>query len=74
MADAFGASAGRGPLFRLPSARDHVTRYHADLGYRLTHMERSDELSIRMIPDLATAGMPLFQEDAVVQADLVHPA
>jgi methyltransferase (TIGR00027 family) len=73
VADAFGARAGSGPLFRLPSAREDVARYHEELGYRLTHMERSDELSMRMIPDLATAGIALFREDVVIQAELVHP-
>jgi len=50
-----------------------VARYHEELGYRLTHMERSDELSMRMIPDLETAGIALFREDVVIQAELVHP-
>jgi len=72
VADAFGSSVGFGQLFRLPSARDDVARYHEELGYRLTYMERSDELSTRMIPDLATAGIPLFLEDVVIQAELVR--
>jgi len=69
--DAFGRGGRTQSPFRLSSSRECVATYHENRKYRLTHMELSDELSVRLIPNLATSGFPLFREDALIQAELL---
>jgi methyltransferase (TIGR00027 family) len=57
--------------FRLPGLREDVANYHEKRRYRLEHLELSDELSIRLIPDLATSNIPLFREDGLVKLRVV---
>jgi methyltransferase (TIGR00027 family) len=57
--------------FRLPGLREDVTNYHEKRGYRLEHMELSNELSVRLISDVDTSNIPLFLEDGLVQLRVV---
>jgi methyltransferase (TIGR00027 family) len=68
VSDQFGRGARSGALFRLPFVAEDVAAYHEERGYRLGHIERGDELSLRLMPALTSAGIPLFQEDVVIQA------
>jgi methyltransferase (TIGR00027 family) len=67
--DSFGRDGRSTAAFRLPAIRDTVAQYHAERNYRLTHMETSDELSLRLLPDLATSKVPLFREDVLIQLE-----
>jgi methyltransferase (TIGR00027 family) len=68
--DVFGLGGQTQSPFRLSSNRESVAAYHKSRKYRLVHMEMSNELSIRLIPDLANSGLPLFCEDALIQVEL----
>lgn len=70
-ADDFGRGGRTYIPFRLSSNRESVALYHENRKYRLTHMELSDDLSLRLIPNLATSGFPLFREDALIQVELL---
>jgi O-methyltransferase involved in polyketide biosynthesis len=68
--DHFGRGERTRRPFRLPLDREAVARYHGLRNYRLMHLEQSDALSLRLMPDLAVGGVPLFREDAVIQVEI----
>jgi methyltransferase (TIGR00027 family) len=53
-------------LFRLPAAKRDVISYHKALGYELEHMELSSDLTLRMVPNVATHARP-YTEDCVLE-------
>jgi hypothetical protein len=46
---------------------EEVVSYHEKLGYRVDHIERSAELSMRLLTGLAKSSVPLFTEDGLIQ-------
>ena len=70
--DDFGLVGRTQRPFRLTSIREEVISYHRELGYRLDHIERSSELSMRLLTGLGKSGAPLFTEDAFVQLVVAH--
>lgn len=65
-ADDFGRSERTLKPFRLPSELNEVAAYHDALGFQLQHIERSAELTRRLLP-----GAPLlFDEDCLLRLRL----
>lgn len=54
------------PLFRLPGSKSDVIAYHKEMGYELEHFELSSDLSLRLLPNIATYANP-YTEDCVVE-------
>ena len=69
--DEFGRGGRTMKPFRLSSLREDVATYHEKRRYRLEHMELSNELSVRLIPELAISSAPLFREDGLAQIEVV---
>jgi methyltransferase (TIGR00027 family) len=61
-------------LFRLPSTREKVAAYHKALGYELSLMELSSDLTLRLLPDLLGSNVPLFTEDCLLQLTVTQRA
>ncbi|MGA7750614.1 MAG: class I SAM-dependent methyltransferase [Gallionella sp.] len=61
--DGFGQSARVRQPFRLPALREEVTTYHGALGFQIQHMERSAELTRRLLPEADL----LFDEDCLLR-------
>jgi methyltransferase (TIGR00027 family) len=70
--DDFGLVGRTQRPFRLTAITEEVIGYHEELGYRLDRMERSSDLSVRILPGLAKSGSPVFMEDALVQLVVAH--
>jgi methyltransferase (TIGR00027 family) len=71
VADDFGRVGRTQRPFRLTGAIEEVVSYHEGLGYRLRYMERSSDLSARLLTGLAKSGAPLFTEDALILLEVV---
>ena len=71
-ADSYGIAGRIQRPFRLPTVREAVVSYHEKLGYRVNSMERSSELSARLLTGLAKSGVPLFTEDGLIQLEVAH--
>jgi methyltransferase (TIGR00027 family) len=69
--DDFGRGGRTIKPFRLSQLRKEVADYHAKRRYRLEHLEFSNELSARLLPDLAKSEAPLFLEDVLIQLVVV---
>ena len=69
--DSFGHETTSDPLFRLPAVREEVARFHEARNYKLTHMELSDALSLRILGDPAPVGRPVFRQDGLIQIELM---
>lgn len=72
VADSFGLVGRTQRPFRLPTVREEVVSYHEKLGYRVNSMERSSELSVRLLTGLAQSGVPLFTEDGLIQLEVAN--
>lgn len=59
-------------LFRLAGERDTVAAFHGEIGYQLDHMERSADLTTRLLAGLDASRSPLFIEDALIQLEVMH--
>lgn len=59
-------------LFRLAGERDTVAAFHGEIGYQLDHMERSADLTTRLVAGLDASRSPLFIEDALIQLEVMH--
>jgi len=70
VADSFGLVGRTQRPFRLPTIREEVVGYHENLGYRVNSMERSSELSVRLLTGLEKSDVPLFTEDGLVQLEV----
>lgn len=64
--DDFGCQGRTDEPFRLPDATKQVAAFHETYGLCLEHMELSDELCARMLPDLDPLA-PMFVEDGLVR-------
>ncbi len=53
--------------FRLPSLGREIIAYHEARQFHVEHIELSAELSQRLLPELAMAGLSLFREDGLVR-------
>ncbi len=71
-ADDFGLGGRTQRPFRLSTVMEEVFSYHEKLGYRIDHMERSSELSTRLLTGLAKSGVPFFTEDGLIQLKVVR--
>lgn len=69
--DDFGRVGRTETPFRLPAVRQEVAAYHEAHGLHLEHMELSDELCVRMLPDLDTANAPTFIEDGLLRLRVI---
>lgn len=67
VADDFGLGGRTQRPFRLSTTMEEVSSYHEKLGYRVDHIERSAELSMRLLTGLAKSGAPFFTEDGLLQ-------
>ena len=56
--DRFGREGRTAHPFRLPLSVEEVGTYHAKLGYTLEHLEASEALSTRLLPQLAGLARP----------------
>jgi len=69
--DDFGRTGRTQHPFRLPAARETISDYHKKFGYRLEHMELGSELSIRLLAGIKQMGAALFEEDALLQLEVM---
>jgi hypothetical protein len=83
VADSFGLIGRTQRPFRLPTVREDVVSYHEKLGYRVNCIERSSELSARLLTGLAKSGVHFLRETVssnsrcrtdAVMADIVTEA
>lgn len=65
--DALGRLSRTTEPFRLASGHEVVAAFHSALGYRLEHLERSADLTRRLVPSINSTNAPLFEEDVLVQ-------
>jgi methyltransferase (TIGR00027 family) len=65
-ADDFGRVGRTQTPFRLTRVIEELVAYHEGLGYRLSHVEQSSDLSARLLSDLADSNAPLFTEDGLI--------
>lgn len=70
--DDFGRTGRTQHPFRLPAVREEIADYHKKLGYRLEHMELGSELSVRLLAGIKQMGVALFEEDALVQLEVMN--
>lgn len=70
--DDFGRTGRTQHPFRLPAVREKIAEYHKKLGYRLEHMELGSELSIRLLAGIKQMGSTLFEEDALIQLEVMN--
>lgn len=70
VADDFGRQGRTRIPFRLPAEREDIAAYHEERGYRLHHVERSSDLSVRLLPGLTRLGAPLFTQDGLVELEV----
>ena len=70
VADDFGRVGRTQEPFRLTAIVEEVLAYHEEIGYTLNHMERSSELTERILNSLAKSGVPLFTEDGLIQLEV----
>lgn len=70
--DDFGRTDRTQHPFRLSAVRAEIAEHHEKLGYRLEHMELGSELSVRLLAGLKQMGAPLFEEDALIQLEVVN--
>jgi O-methyltransferase involved in polyketide biosynthesis len=71
VADDFGRVGRTQRPFRLMAAIEDVVSYHEELGYRLCHVEKSSDLSARLLNGLVKTGVPLFTEDGLILLEVV---
>jgi len=65
-----GPKGRAGRPFRLTECLADVATYHDGFGFRVEHLEKSADLSLRLLPLLSDANVTLFQEDCLVQLSL----
>lgn len=70
VADDFGRGGESVKPFRLPESREQVNDYHEQRGFRLVAMEQGWELEERLLPEIVSAGTPLFRQDCLVQLEV----
>jgi methyltransferase (TIGR00027 family) len=70
VADDFGRQGRTRIPFRLPAEPEDIAGYHEARGYRLHHVERSSDLSVRLLPGLTRLGAPLFTQDGLVELEV----
>jgi methyltransferase (TIGR00027 family) len=70
--DKFGRGGRTKIPFRLGGGREELAAFHEELGYHLVHMERSANLSTRLLPCLEKLTLPLFTEDALIQLEVLQ--
>ena len=49
-----------------------MAAFHGEIGYQLDHMERSADLTTRLLAGLDASRSPLFIEDARIQLEVMH--
>jgi len=72
VADDFGLVGRTQRPFRLTAIIEEVVGYHKELGYRLDYMERSSDLSARLLTGLVKSSASLFTEDCLIQLDVAY--
>jgi methyltransferase (TIGR00027 family) len=70
VADTFGRTGRTENPFRLPNSREEQVAYHEERGFKVTHLELSWELEARLLPILASTGVPLYRQDGLLQLRL----
>jgi methyltransferase (TIGR00027 family) len=61
-------------LFRLPAAKNDVVAYHEALGFKVEHLELSSDLSLRLLPNLASSQTSAFVEDGLLKLTVPSPS
>jgi methyltransferase (TIGR00027 family) len=64
----FGRSGRTAVPFRLSPSFDEVAQFHRQCGLRLIDLESSAQLTRRLLPGVAHAGAPLFDEDSLTRS------
>ena len=72
VADEFGRVGRTQRPFRLTASIEDLAAYHEKLGYRLDYMEKSSNLTARLLTGLAKSGASLFTEDGLIQLEVAH--
>lgn len=67
---AFGRSQRTLEPFRLAGDWNEAVGYHSPRGFRVDRLERSADLTRRLVPAVDSLGLALFEEDALVQLSI----
>lgn len=70
VAEGFGLSDRTHRPFRLSGDAETVTAFHVAHGFKVENLELSEELTTRLVPDLAGSAPTLFREDGLVRLAL----